>query len=157
MAEKKINEFVKLMDVKKDDYLKWDLMKVDIVRNENKKFNNVSYSLSFSLPYVDVKDLITSSKYNSILIALRKYENTSLKGLDVHYRIVRGKTKDGNEYYQVQMKFSDNCSFAHLLSSSDSRNLVVGSQMTNKKLVIIEKPDEIDEKFDVDDVPDFNK
>lgn len=149
--------YKKLMDVSMADIKSWDVLLVDVKRVENKKYDNVRYFISFKLPYVEVRDDIKSSKYYSILLVHRKKENINLIGLEVPYRIIKGKTKDGLDFYQVQLKFADNCSFTHMLSQADSHNLLMSYELQGKMLVVVDKPEDIEEKFNDDDMPDVVK
>lgn len=141
-----------LKEVRSVECAKWKKMKVDVLHVVNEKFGVDRCEIRFNLPYLQIKDTITNAKFNSILISLRKVENANLKGMDIPYRIIRGKTIDGKEFSQVQLKFGDYCGYTHILRSAEIRNLEDGAKLTGKTIEFVEKPDGIAESFDVDDV-----
>lgn len=140
-----------------EELKKLDLIRYKLIKFDNEKFNSTNYTLKVHFPYCDIADRVKSTKYYQIMLCLGMKEDDSIKNKNAFYRIVKGIDKNNKEFYQLQMCFGPDCTFSHLFTDSELKNLLGGCKALGKQINFVEKPKEIVESFDDNDVPDMGK
>lgn len=121
IATKNINTYKALRDLTNDDLKELPVVKVELTRLENKNFG-VSYkwSVPFGFAHLESRKL-DEIGYYTILDCKKVESSGKTTYVSACQRFIKGTTKDGKEYHQLQLILGYRCFLTYLINDNELR------------------------------------